>query len=243
MALELKILDWDCKVLQQRIGRVSGHLVSPEQMREVDAWAAQEHLSCLYYLCPSEGQTSLAFVQNHGFRCYDVRVTLTGTPSELAAPALPLRPAQDSDSGNLLKLAVATHPLSRFCADPHFSATDVEAVYSAWMEGALRIRMNQIIVFDCGSGPEGYVLCKTSTGKEGAPPTGEIEFIAVTEKHRGTGVARALMNRGHAHLRAQGCTRFEISTQANNRAAMRLYEAAGYRTECIDLWFHKWYRE
>lgn len=54
-----------------------------------------------------------------------------------------------------------------------------------------------------------------------------IPYLAVSEKHRGNGVARALLARVHRHAgrRSPACSLYVLS---ENRAARQFYEQAGY---------------
>jgi hypothetical protein len=44
----------------------------------------------------------------------------------------------------------------------------------------------------------------------------------------------------HALFRERGCSRASVVTQAANVAALRRYEASGYRVRRTDVWLHWW---
>ena len=64
---------------------------------------------------------------------------------------------------------------------------------------------------------------------------GFVDYLAVAARARRRGVGRALLLHGLAALRAAGLTVGQLSVQAENAAAMRLYESAGMRT----VWTHE----
>lgn len=57
-----------------------------------------------------------------------------------------------------------------------------------------------------------------------------VLVIATHPDARGRGVARALLDRSLAAARAAGCTLATLEVRRSNRAAIALYERAGFRT-------------
>lgn len=53
--------------------------------------------------------------------------------------------------------------------------------------------------------------------------------IAVAREARSLGLGRRLMKDAERIARARGCTRLRLEVRADNAAAIRLYEALGYR--------------
>ena len=57
---------------------------------------------------------------------------------------------------------------------------------------------------------------------------GRISDLRVEPEHRGSGVARTLIDAAEARLRGAGLKRIEIYAEAGNAKALRLYQALGY---------------
>jgi ribosomal protein S18 acetylase RimI-like enzyme len=76
-----------------------------------------------------------------------------------------------------------------------------------------------------------HVLSGVS-GMRGAafdPTAPELTYVAVREDARGNGSGGALLRAFGAALRRQGVTRYELSVEASNRAALAFYESHGLR--------------
>ncbi|HEY2709321.1 MAG TPA: GNAT family N-acetyltransferase [Caulobacteraceae bacterium] len=63
------------------------------------------------------------------------------------------------------------------------------------------------------------------------PAEGELYLLFVDPRQAGRGVGRALLEAGHAILRAAGCREVFLYTHEQNTRAIAVYEAAGYRRD------------
>jgi ribosomal protein S18 acetylase RimI-like enzyme len=63
------------------------------------------------------------------------------------------------------------------------------------------------------------------------PPENEMFLLFVHPEHAGRGVGRALLNAAHEALRAAGCREAILYTHEQNKRAIAVYEAAGYRRD------------
>lgn len=81
------------------------------------------------------------------------------------------------------------------------------------------------------NGAIGMISCGPATQDYGFPPpegVGEIYALYVREGVQGTGVGRALLARGHEHLRDVGFTHAVLWVIDENERARRFYEAGGW---------------
>ncbi len=76
-------------------------------------------------------------------------------------------------------------------------------------------------------------------GTHGHSEIGEIYVLGVAPSERGTGLARALSIRGLEHLRSQGLPAAMLYVDADNTAAIRLYEFLGFAHWDTDVMFRK----
>jgi mycothiol synthase len=60
------------------------------------------------------------------------------------------------------------------------------------------------------------------------PPAAEVYVLGVAASQRGTGLARALLDAGLAHLRRQGAQQAHLFVDSANQAAIQLYLRAGF---------------
>jgi len=63
------------------------------------------------------------------------------------------------------------------------------------------------------------------------PKQGELHLLFVHPRHARRGVGRALLAAAHEALRAAGCREAFLYTHEQNKRALAVYEAAGYRHE------------
>lgn len=85
-----------------------------------------------------------------------------------------------------------------------------------------------MLVAEDGGKVSGYVLLGDQA---------KIELIGVSDAARGQGVGRALVL---SAIAASGDRDVKVVTQARNVAAMRLYEASGFKVVSADVWYHRW---
>ena len=63
------------------------------------------------------------------------------------------------------------------------------------------------------------------------PQEGEMYLLFVHPSHAGRGVARELLEAAHESLKAAGCREAFLYTHEQNKRALAVYEAAGYRRD------------
>jgi dTDP-4-amino-4,6-dideoxy-D-galactose acyltransferase len=69
---------------------------------------------------------------------------------------------------------------------------------------------------------------------------GQIGLIAVSERQRGRGLGRQLLEAADRWMLSQGAKTAQVVTQLQNVAACRLYENGGYQIEKIEYLYHFW---
>lgn len=64
--------------------------------------------------------------------------------------------------------------------------------------------------------------------------TGEVYVLAVDPAHGGSGLGRALLESGLAHLEQIGCTKVILYVEADQERVVRLYQSANFETINVD---------
>lgn len=236
-----ELLHWDTEHFGVRVARVRAHRLDPSSVDEALAWAASRQIACLYLLADSSHPETLRLAASRGFRFVDVRITLgrrlDNLPPDPAPPGIVLRPAVTDDEAALVALAAASHDDTRFYADGRFDPGAVESLYRTWMRGSLDGRMADFVfVAEATGQPLGYIAGRTSREKA----VGSIELVGVSAPGRRVGVGRALVNAASSHFQRAGLSSTSVVTQGRNVPAQRLYQACGFRTELVQLWYHRW---
>lgn len=71
------------------------------------------------------------------------------------------------------------------------------------------------------------------------PGRGEIHMLGVDPDFQKQGLGRKLVLAGLSHLKAKSITRVELTSDAENLAAVRLYESIGFKESRILEWYEK----
>jgi dTDP-4-amino-4,6-dideoxy-D-galactose acyltransferase len=230
------LLPWDTDFWGVRIGRVEGDTMSGEQLRAVDAWAAEHEIDCLYFLAAVHDAPTAHVAEGGGFRLMDLRV-------ELRRPAAgddslgDLREAGADDAPALRAIARASHGVTRFYADPNFPDERCDDFYDVWITRSLEGWAQGVLVADVDGRAAGYVSCHLDEGES----RGSIGLIAVDGTVRRAGLGVSLSRGAVAWCRERGMGEMAVVTQGRNVAALRTLQRAGFLVDSVGLWFHKWY--
>ncbi|XNY99514.1 mycothiol synthase [Micrococcus luteus] len=81
---------------------------------------------------------------------------------------------------------------------------------------------------------DGALLGYHWTKVEGDGTVGEVYAVGVSPQAQGLGLGRALTVAGLVHMRAAGVRRVELYVDADNTAAVRLYETLGFVLDAAD---------
>lgn len=231
------ILEWDSAFFGCPVARLNERHVNAKSLAEVFEWCTAHRVRCLYYLAPAEDVPSLLAAQAAGMQFIDVRMTLTRDlePEQTWAVAATISPATAADRSALLALAPHLAQVSRFSADPHFGTEAALRLYEAW----LTKQAHAVLVARMLEDPErigGAVMCNIAP--DGA---GVIDLLAVTLESRGQGLALDLCHAALHWFADRGCSQVRVVTQGHNVASQRAYQRAGFVTQSVEIWFHKWF--
>lgn len=225
------LLDWDTEFWGMRIGRVLDGRLEPER---VDEWARRQSVACLYFLARDEPGAA-AVAEEAGFRLMDVRLELARSSGgdETAS----LREARPEDEAVLLRLARENHRITRFYADPRFSDERCDELYETWLAKSLDGCADVVLVAELEDRPVGYMTVHADP----VSGLGSLGLSSVAVEARGQGLGRDLVRGAVGWCRGRGLDEVTVVTQGRNVAALRVFEACGFRIRDVGLWFHKWY--
>jgi mycothiol synthase len=110
-----------------------------------------------------------------------------------------------------------------------------------WIEQTLRRRLAEpwfdpagfLLALDAG-GLAGFCWTKVHPATGDEPELGEIFVIGVDPDRQGTGLGRALVLGGLAHLAGRGIGTGMLFVDGANTSAVHLYESLGFRTHRLD---------
>lgn len=231
-------LDWDSRHFGLGVAKIQrGRLTSQELQAALD-YCRSESIQCLYFLAESKDIDGWTGAIEEGFRPIDIRVDL-----DRSEPGPPVRPAgeepadlaTEADLPALLRLASSAFTESRFYRDKNFPPGKAEELFALWTERGVREREFFTVVRRYEGLPAGFL-----TGRAAGDGSGCIELVAVSDKLRGRGIGAQLLAASLGEFQRRGCQAVSVATQGSNTAAQRLYQAHGFRTRSVRLWFHLW---
>lgn len=229
------LLAWDSAFFGYPVARLYEQRVDDALLNDVFDWCKIQDVRCLYYLAPAQDFSSLAAAQRAGMKYVDVRLTLA---QELTGPgfqktAVDIRPVEDDERPGLGDLAPYLAQVSRFSADPHFGAEAARRLFETWLLKEAAVTL----VNPTAHGIGGCVM-----GNIEPDGTGVISLLAVAPESRHQGLGLALCTSALQWFSDQGCTHARVVTQGHNVASQRIYQKAGFLTQSVDVWFHKWFK-
>lgn len=131
-----------------------------------------------------------------------------------------IREAKKSDLANLKKLTTNLYSGTRITNDPK-TKSFANRYYTSWIENSVNGEAeDSVLVWD----EQGQILGYVTLQKKG-----QIPLIGVSEKARGKGIARSLLNASFARFRKWGVDTVNIDTQMGNIPALRAYQGVGFK--------------
>lgn len=222
-----ELLSWDTEFWG---GRRIARGFSPE----LDKWAIDNTIRCMCLLIDAADHEAIHRAEANGARLMDTRVEFSRpTGSEMAVSRRPT----PADVDELAAIArTAFRGLTRFYADPRFDNARCDDLYEEWFLSSYRGWAMEVLMIGDGLGPAGFVTIHDDGDREAS-----IGLIATAPRIRGRGMG---LNLTHAAVDWAYRENFEtitVVTQGCNIPAQRAFQRAGFVTESVDVWLHKWY--
>jgi ribosomal protein S18 acetylase RimI-like enzyme len=239
-----RLLEWDTAFFGYRLGSVNGQRMDDETWSEILDWSQRQRIEGLYFLTDAGDMLSRQVAQERGFVLHGIRVCLDRITQASPAMAPPhgwlLRPALAEDVPALEAIARSAYTGSRFYSDPHFHREACDRMYEIWIrKSCLENFADAVFVLETEAGIVGYISCDTDPGTG----EGKIPLVGLAEAWRGQGMGQYLLHHALHWFAQQQISRVNVVTDGGNIAAQRLYQKCGFRTQSIQLWFHKWFIE
>jgi dTDP-4-amino-4,6-dideoxy-D-galactose acyltransferase len=240
MSPPCRILTWDSAFFGRQIGRVDGAHLTPATAAEALQWAEREGVECLYFLAASDDPATAEAAEAAGFVLRDVRVTYgwaaqTAPLAPAGAADAVVRPAAAADMPGLEELARASHGDTRFFFDRQFAPDRAAELYAIWLRQSFERAGGVVLVPELVGRAAGYITCGVGDGR------GEIGLVGLAPHARGRGLGGQMVAAAQRWFREQGAERVTVVTQGRNVAAQRLYQRAGFVTDRVEIWYHRWF--
>jgi hypothetical protein len=234
MSATVVSLGWDSALFGFPVARIDAEQPEREELEAAVAACERDGVRCAYLLLDAADSRGSEAAQALGFVLRDVRVELDrplGAADVAAADEqVAIAQAGPGELPALEQLARERLTTSRFFADPGFPRERCRELYAAFVRRGLADDPQRWTLATADA--SGCIVCHAAA-QEGL---GTIELVVATRPGDGTALVRAAV----ARFAAAGLERAAVVTQAQNIAAQRSYQRAGFRTCHSGLWLHRW---
>ena len=204
---------------------------------EVLQWRLEQRIDCLYFLCAPDDDESVRLAEQNQFHLVDVRVELSWPVQKIEnRSTVDARFFRTDDLAALQDMAADAYQLSRFYFDQRFPKDLASALYREWITKSCNGYADAVFVASHQDAIGGFITCHLDTSG-----IGQIGLLGVAEAARGAGLGRVLIETAQRYFSDQKMRDVSVVTQARNIAAQRLYQACGFRTQSVGLWYHRWF--
>jgi dTDP-4-amino-4,6-dideoxy-D-galactose acyltransferase len=226
-------LDWDSAFFGFPIARIDAERPDRDALAAALEVCRGSGVRCAYLLLDAADDDGSGAAQSLGFVVRDVRVELDRPLSagDRDAGEGAIATAGPEQMPALEALARERFTMSRFFADPGFPRERCRELYAAFVRRGLSGDPHRWTL--ASPGANGCIVCLADPG-EGL---GTIDLVVARRPGEGTALVRAAV----ASFARAGLSRAVVATQAQNIAAQRSYQRAGFRTCAGALWLHRWF--
>ncbi len=132
-----------------------------------------------------------------------------------------IRKATDNDLGELKELTSRLFSTGRVMNDSFIPKNKARQFYVRWIENSILGKAAEsVLVWEEGRKILGYITLMKS---------GQIPLLGVSEKARGKGTGKKLINAALLEFKEWGVENIILETQIDNISALRLYQSCGFK--------------
>ena len=237
-----KPLSWDTSFFGLKIARLVPERLTESIVKYANMQCEYWEIDCLYYLSDCHHASSTQLAEKYGFHFVDIRLTFEYNLQkqellEDQSVSYIIRSSALKDIPQLRNIARNSYIHSRYYFDQSFPQDRLEAFYTEWIEKSCYGYADIVLVAIEKDTVLGYITCHIVSDF-----VGSIQLVGVSEKARGKGVGKAIVNAALDWFLQHGIQEVEVVTQGRNYTAQRLYQRCGFVTKSTQLWYHKWFR-
>lgn len=231
---QYRILEWDSRWFGIPVGRVDLGELTVASAIEVDAWASENGLRCVYVYSDRASSCEIA-----GFELMDVRVEYEFDPLQFAKGTVDLSALIcPEELESVCELAGRLFTCTRFARDWRFPVERVRDLYAEWVRCDNVNGNPGCLIMGADGDLAGFI-----TGRKNPNNTsrGEIGLFGVEENKRRRGCGKQLLDLICRAFIPLGVERVSVVTQESNIAACNFYEGCGAQTISRGYWYHRWF--
>jgi len=216
--MNLRLLEWDTKFFNKRIGRLdlesNSNIEYPNQLKDFDI---------VYIFSPIKLSIAAPLM--------DIKLTYSKSIENI--PSIDEIEHFDIHSHNynqLLDLVYLSGHDSRFLKDSVFGEIEFKRLYKQWIDNSINDEDTLVLISQADNKIEGFVTVKIHENY------GQIGLIAVNPIKHGKGIGRNLIYAVENHLKKY--FKLLVATQETNVNACKFYENLGFTLEKKEYIYH-----
>lgn len=220
MRYSWRVDDFDSEVLGFKVAKIAD--LDPKQIKNLIRDLIKNKVTYATYRVQANNFPLIHALESAGFILVDGLVSLSldlASVEPMKAPEI--REAKNSDLAQLKKLTSNLYSNTRITNDLLISKDKAKKYYLKWIENSVSgSAADSVLVWEEKGSILGYVTLQKKS---------QIPLIGVSEKARGKGIARKLLNAAFAKFKKWGVEKVNIDTQIGNIAALRTYQGVGFK--------------
>ena len=234
--------DWDSGFFGYRIAEISVNHLTPKNIDTIMRWCGEQNIDCLYFFAEADDVETVRIAESNQFSFVDIRLTLEkqlrrASMQEHESPNSIIRLSASGDISSLKAIAGKSHYDSRFYYDPNFPKARCDALYETWIEKSCQGYADAVIVAEIKEQAVAYISCHLL--EQGI---GKMGLLGVSADAQGKGLGTSLMHASLQWFVDQEIRQVIVITQGRNINAQRLYQKWGFRTQSVQLVYHRWFK-
>jgi dTDP-4-amino-4,6-dideoxy-D-galactose acyltransferase len=236
----VKKLEWESDFFGFSMGQFTSNKLDEHNYKEAHKACEDKNIQFLQVLAESHDYDSIRQAELQGFNFTDVRITL-----ELKLNEIKLKQQETEFSYGLATtkhidaLKIISDGMfkdSRFYFDKNFTEHKVDELFQLWVEKAILGTFDhECFCFFQNEQPICFGTIRYNSKKEAS-----LGLLGVDKNFRGKKISNRLLTQMCSFLIKSNIEVFTVVTQGRNYAAQRCYQQAGFRTQNVEFWYHKW---
>jgi len=231
-------LDWDSHYFGYRIGKIFLDRITSDSLAGIVEEACTQNVDVLEAFSAIEDEESISSLQKNDFNFSGLKIFLESRShsskniQNVEGPCLEQACARDI--GELVSAFHGIFSSSRYYSYACLDSRQVDALYDIWIKNSVEATFDDVCLFIRRENkPAGLCTLKFLEGKA------RIGLFGVNPRFQGQGVGSALIVQVVDWLHSKSVDVISVATQGKNIAAIRLYEANGFKTTSLEMCFYK----
>jgi ribosomal protein S18 acetylase RimI-like enzyme len=236
----VEYLDWDSQFFGISIGRtcIDSNKLHSKTLDKAIEEARTYKIKCLYIEIPFIIPEVHEYCSENRFLLVDLKTTLSKKLNN------EIRRLKQNNITYVLKknfypylrkIVKQISLTSRYSFDLKFGREKSYLLYEEWLRKSFYEKYcDYFIVYVKDDEPAGFL---TINIKNGHP---YIDLLGVSNEQRGKGIGKKLIKDAERELSEAGHDKLKVITQGHNINALNTYQSVNFKTENINLFYHKW---